>query len=71
VVGTAAKVDEANTNPNVDTNKVFDRENFDFKDMRKIEPDQIIKHPCMGLVTSKLSYSDLEISHKDKVWIKL
>jgi hypothetical protein len=39
VVGTAAKADEANTNPNVDANKVFVRENFAFKDIIKIEPE--------------------------------
>ncbi|GLG81759.1 hypothetical protein ACSO1_02800 [Acinetobacter calcoaceticus] len=35
MVGTAAKADDANTSPNVDANKVFDRDNFDFKDIIK------------------------------------
>jgi len=39
VVGTAAKADETNTSPNVDTNKVFVRENFGFKDIIKIGPE--------------------------------
>jgi len=39
VVGTAANADETNTSPNVDANKVFGRENFDFKDIIKIEPE--------------------------------